>query len=243
MANIIEAWRRRMDVPEKMEQSARTGKKTAGTGRILNSVRKTSAERAVERLVEKGENAIANVQSSIANSTSEQESNLLKNIAEKEKNTEQQVMEQKKAENKKEDKIQRVQNVKEELKQLNEINGLLSKLISAQEAAAEEEEIRPLTADEVKKIVQKTIIEEKDTEEIKEFLSQKFVSIEDQIRVVQNIREDETIIMSLQEIKTRMEQLSVDMQKLGGIKIMLGVSIWCSLLTFAVLVAYILHFI
>lgn len=245
MANIMETWRKFIDVPERMEQYGRADKRTTGTGRTLSSSKKTSAERAVERLAarEGSTNVAACVQKTAEKELSAQEDVIGKGTMGKEIAAEKQTAVQGKAEVKKEDKIQKQQNVKEELKQLNEINGLLAKLISAQEAAAEEEEIQPLTAEEIKKIVEETVKAEKDTEEIKEFFTEKLHAVEEQIIMLQDARKDEMIVMSIHELKEKVERLSADTQRLGGIKIMVGVSIWCSLLTFAVLVAYVLHFI
>lgn len=112
-----------------------------------------------------------------------------------------------------------------------------------QAVTAETEEVQALTIEEIKKIVETALHESGDVEEIKEYLDQKFAAVDKQIKMIRNTQKDEMIVRSVQEITEKVDWISLNMRKIGSIKVMVGVSIWCSLLTLAVLVAYVLNFI
>jgi len=195
MANIMKTWKRLLAVPENMEKWSEK----------LTSTKRSSAERAVERLVEKKENSTFAAGSQVQADTGI-------------------IMEgQKEAE--------AVKEIQETLEQAKE------------EQAVTTEEIQLLTAEEMKEIMETVLYEAKDTEEIKEFLDQRFLQIENKLGMIQSAQKDEIMAMSLQELKDKINQLSIENRKLFSIRMMTGVSIGCSLLTLVVLIAYVLHFI
>ena len=67
--------------------------------------------------------------------------------------------------------------------------------------------------------------------------------IEGQILSVRNVQKQEMIAVSVREVQEKVDLIRLDTRKIGSIRIMLGISICCNLVTLAVLVAYILHFI
>ena len=194
MASLIGTWRRLFDIPERTEQSAR---RTVASEREVQ--RKTSAERAVERLAEKKGSSKAEVQSPVyAEVSTPEQGNCLGDGKKEVKNTELQTV---------------------------------------------EKEITIISSEEIKRIVEEALSEAKDTEEIKEYLAQRFSVIEGQILSVRNVQKQEMIAVSVREVQEKVDLIRLDTRKIGSIRIMLGISICCNLVTLAVLVAYILHFI
>ena len=194
MASLIGTWRRLFDIPERTEQSAR---RTVASEREVQ--RKTSAERAVERLAEKKGSSKAEVQSPVyAEVSTPEQGNCLGDGKKEVKNTELQTV---------------------------------------------EKEITMISSEEIKRIVEEALSEAKDTEEIKEYLAQRFSVIEGQILSVRNVQKQEMIAVSVREVQEKVDLIRLDTRKIGSIRIMLGISICCNLVTLAVLVAYILHFI
>lgn len=110
-----------------------------------------------------------------------------------------------------------------------------------QMAAAKE--LSMITSEEIRKIVEEALCDAKDTEEIKEYLEQRFSIIEGQILSVRNVQKQEMIAGAVREVREKVDLIRLDTRRMGSIKIMLGVSIWFNLVSLAVLVAYILNFI
>lgn len=193
MASLIETWRRMFDMPERAEQSSR---RTTTSRREYPIQKKTSAERAVERLAEKKGSSKAEIQSPVYAEVS-------------------------------------VADQGDSLKDKKEEIGL----------QVTEKEIPILTSEEIKRIVEEALCEAKDTEEIKEYLAQRFSVIEGQILSVRNVQKQEMIAVSVREVQEKVDLIRLDTRRVGSIKFMLGISLCCNLATLAVLVAYILHFI
>lgn len=104
-------------------------------------------------------------------------------------------------------------------------------------------EMAMLTSEEMRKIVEEALSEANDTEEIKEYLAQRFSVLEGQIMSVRNVQKQEMIAVSVREVQEKVDLMRLDTRKTGSIRIMLGISIGCNLITLAVLAAYVLHFI
>lgn len=105
------------------------------------------------------------------------------------------------------------------------------------------EEMSVPTSEEIKRIVEDALRGAKDTEEIKEYLAQRFSIIEGQILSVRNVQKQEMIAVSVREVREKVDLIRLDTRKMGSMRVMLGVSIGCNLITLAVLAAYVLHFI
>lgn len=199
MASLIETWRRLIDIPERTDQSIKSDRRVTAGSKGNEKQRKTSAERAVERLVERGGSVNSAVQSLVYTKADRSEQ------ANSRKNTEE-------------------ENSRIELQTTGE-------------------EVSVLTSEEIKRIVEEALSEAKDTEEIKEYLAQRFSVIEGQIMSVRNVQKQEMIAVAVREVREKVDLISLDSRKIGSMKIMLGVSICCNLITLAVLVAYVLNFI
>lgn len=198
MVNIMERWKKIMEPSEKLQQGGKASKRAG------DSSKKTSAERAVERLAErKGNSNPTATQSQLYAARSEDVLAQENSLASAEKEEE---------------------------------------VFEEQAATAEVEEVPVLSLEEIKKIVETALHEVRDVEEIKEYLDQKFAVVDKQIKLVRNTQKDEMIVRSVQDITEKVDWISLNMRKLGSIKVMVGVSIWCSLLTLAVLVAHVLNF-
>ena len=113
--------------------------------------------------------------------------------------------------------------------------------IGVQTAATKE--LPVLTSEEMKRIVEEALGETSDTEEIKEYLAQHFSILESQIMSVRNVQKQEVIAVAVREVQEKVDLIRLDTRKTGSIRVILGVSIGCNLITLAVLVAYVLHFI
>lgn len=199
MASLIETWRRLIDIPERTDQSIKSDRRVTAGSKGNVKQRKTSAERAVERLVERGGSVNSAVQSPVyTKADCSEQGNSRKNTEE--------------------------ENSRTELQPIGE-------------------EVSVLTSEEIKRIVEEALSEAKDTEEIKEYLAQRFSVIEGQIMSVRNVQKQEMIAVAVREVREKVDLISLDSRKMGSMKIMLGVSIWCNLITLAVLVAYVLNFI
>ena len=105
------------------------------------------------------------------------------------------------------------------------------------------EEIPIFTSEEIKRIVEEALQRAKDTEEIKEYLAQRFSVIEGQILSVRNVQKQEMIAVSVREVQEKVDLIRLDTRKIGSIKVILGFSICFNLITLAVLVAYVLNYI
>ena len=123
------------------------------------------------------------------------------------------------------------------------VGSLKSKKGTIGEQTAATKELPILTSEEMKKIVEEALSEISDTEEIKEYLAQHFSILESQITSVRNVQKQEVIAVAVREVQEKVDLIRLDTRKTGSIRIILGISIGCNLITLAVLVAYILHFI
>lgn len=104
-------------------------------------------------------------------------------------------------------------------------------------------EVPVLTSEEIKRIVEEALNEAKDTEEIKEYLAQRFSMIESHIISVRNMQKQEMIAVAVREVREKVDLISLDSRKMGSMRIMLGISIGFHLITLAIFVAYVLNFI
>lgn len=199
MASLIETWKRWLDVPEKTGRSAKSDRKTASNGKEHDMERKTSAEKAVERLAERKASSHSTVQSVAVAHADMPEQSSLQDAEQKKNETELQ--------------------------------------------AAVADEMPVLTAEEMKKIVEEALREANDTEEMKEYLAQRFSMLESHIMSVRNVQKQEMIAVAVREVREKVDLISLDTRKMGSMKVMFGISIGCNLITLAVLVAYVLHFI
>lgn len=199
MASLIERWRRLIGSSEETEQSVKSDRRSTASSRESYAQRKTSAKRAVERLVDR-EDVVPSVTQSLVYTKADrsEKGNSLRDAEEDPSGT----------------KLQTTTVAK----------------------------MPTLTSEEIKKIVEEALKEANDTEEMKEFLAQRFSVMEGQIMSVRNVQKQEMIAVAVREVREKVDFISLDTRKVGSIKIMLGVSIFCNLITLAVLVAYVLNF-
>lgn len=238
MANLMETWRKFIEIPERTEQHARTERKTVSNARIISNAQEV--ENTEKNTVGKAgaSNPADYIQKQIDKAGLEKEANLekTKKIDTLEKDKKQNVMKQQKEE------IAVLQKELEGLKKQNEEgNRRLEEISRVLEDFAEKSSTVKL--EEIKLIVENAVKEQNNSETLMDIIQEKFALSEAQIDSLQSTRKDELILKSLQDMSEQTSQFESELQKLGSIKIMVGVSIWCSLLMFAVLVAHVLQFI